>query len=433
MFCSFLPGDIVIEILLRLPVKSLSRFKSLSKPFCCFINNPNFISKHVAETGRGKALDNLLIMGRHHKTLEVALRLINSIITKPRSVALAPLHFDVPFGLTSEKTRIVGSANGLVCLNLINHNGVAIVIWNPAIKTFKPVPKSPNVSTLGKLTVTDLGFGYHPGNEDYMVVRLLNVATFRRKYEVEVYTLSTNSWRKIACDERVLLVIRPFWKPMAPGMIVVRGVAYWVGVEVRNEEMCSVVVSFEMNSEELNFILPPIEQHGIVVDLKEAITLRLFNLNESLALIYSTNLEKVDIWMNNGFDIWVLNGGEIRTWTRRFKVEPIQGFLLEAGFWENSKAIVAQERKEMCYDENGEYVYTKGETNLFLYDVIKGDFEVIENHELRAPFQAYSYLESLVPVNGGVDVTKEEHLDANVLPSNTQVIDGSGIVLFVSE
>ncbi|XP_060174578.1 F-box protein CPR1-like [Lycium barbarum] len=408
MFCSFLPGDIVIDILLILPVKSLSRFKSVSKPFCSLIKNPNFISKHFAKTSKEKTY-HLLIMGRHHKTLDVTVCLLITSLTKPRDVITPPLHLDVPFGLTSEKTRIVGSANGLVCLNLINHNGVAIVIWNPAINMFKPVPKSPNVSTLGKLTVTDLGFGYHPGNDDYMIVRLLKVATSRRKYEVEVYTLSTNSWRKIASDGRVLLVIRPFWRPMAPGMIVVKGVAYWVGVEVRNEEMCSVVVSLEMTSEELNFILPPIEPQGIVIDLREAITLRLFNLDESLVLIYSTNLEKVDIWMNNGFDIWVLNEDE-RTWTWRFKVEPIQGFLLEAGFWENSKALVAEERKEMCYDENGEYVYTKGETNLFLYDVSKGDFEIIENHELRAPFQAYSYLESLVPVNGGVDVAKEVDL-----------------------
>ncbi|KAK6778773.1 hypothetical protein RDI58_025491 [Solanum bulbocastanum] len=173
--------------------------------------------------------------------------------------------------------------------------------------------------------------------------------------------------------------------------------------------MCSVVVSLEMNSEELKFILPPIEHHGIVVDLREAITLRLFNLNETLALIYSTNLEKVDIWMNNGFDLWVLDD-KIKTWSKRFKVEPIQGVLLESGFWENSKAMVAQERKEMCYDENGDYVCAKGETNLYLYDVIKGDFEIIKNHELRAPFQGYSYLESLVDVNGGVGVTKEVDL-----------------------
>ncbi|KAM3198990.1 F-box protein CPR1-like [Capsicum annuum] len=407
MFCSFLPGDIVMDILFCLPVKSLLRFKSVSKSFCSLIKNPNFISKHNAKITQ-ETTTNLLIMGRHHKTLEVTLCLINSL-TKHRDAITPPLHFDMPFGDTSEKTRIVGSSNGLVCLNLNNHNGVAIVIWNPATKTFKPVPRSPNVSTLGKLTVTDLGFGYHPANDDYMIVRLLNISTSRRKYEVEVYTLSTNTWRKLARDGHVLLVIRPFWKPMAPGVIVVKGVAYWIGVEVRDEEMCSVVVSLEMNSEEVKFILPPIEHHGIVIDLREAITLRLFNLNESLALIYSTNLEKVDIWMHNGFDLWVLNE-EKRTWNKRFKVEPIEGFLLEGGFWENSKAMLAQERKEMSFDENGEYVYTKGETKLYLYDVVDGGFEIIENHELRVPFQGYSYLESLVDINGGINVAKEVDL-----------------------
>lgn len=42
-----LPHDLVIEILLRLPLKSLGRFKSLSKSLCSVINSATFIGRHL--------------------------------------------------------------------------------------------------------------------------------------------------------------------------------------------------------------------------------------------------------------------------------------------------------------------------------------------------------------------------------------------------
>ncbi|RZC57134.1 hypothetical protein C5167_004435 [Papaver somniferum] len=44
---SNLPEDISQEILLRLPVKYLLRFKSVSKSFCSLIRSSNFIHKHI--------------------------------------------------------------------------------------------------------------------------------------------------------------------------------------------------------------------------------------------------------------------------------------------------------------------------------------------------------------------------------------------------
>lgn len=41
-----IPQDLVVEILKRLPVKSLMRFKSTSKGWLALIKSPNFIKSH---------------------------------------------------------------------------------------------------------------------------------------------------------------------------------------------------------------------------------------------------------------------------------------------------------------------------------------------------------------------------------------------------
>ncbi|KAK4737218.1 hypothetical protein R3W88_000915 [Solanum pinnatisectum] len=41
-----LPEDLVVDILLRLPLKTLARFKCVCKHWCAFIKSMNFIEKH---------------------------------------------------------------------------------------------------------------------------------------------------------------------------------------------------------------------------------------------------------------------------------------------------------------------------------------------------------------------------------------------------
>lgn len=43
---SSIPHDIILEIFIRVPVKSLMRFKCLSRSFCSFISEPLFIEAH---------------------------------------------------------------------------------------------------------------------------------------------------------------------------------------------------------------------------------------------------------------------------------------------------------------------------------------------------------------------------------------------------
>ncbi|KAK4547228.1 hypothetical protein RGQ29_032842 [Quercus rubra] len=47
MKMSNLSCELIVDILLRLPIKSLCRFKCISKPWCTLISHPNFVKTHL--------------------------------------------------------------------------------------------------------------------------------------------------------------------------------------------------------------------------------------------------------------------------------------------------------------------------------------------------------------------------------------------------
>ncbi|CAK9142904.1 unnamed protein product [Ilex paraguariensis] len=84
-----LPQDLIVEILSRLPVKSLLRFKSVSKPWLALINNPKLISLHLSHTDVNPKDDAVII---HSLFLwqEHIMSLLDSIDDKP-------INLDHPF------------------------------------------------------------------------------------------------------------------------------------------------------------------------------------------------------------------------------------------------------------------------------------------------------------------------------------------------
>lgn len=102
------------------------------------------------------------------------------------------VELDYPMKNHSTRTSVRGSCNGLVCIAIDNH---AIFIWNPSTKESKKLP------LLGKISQRKFivfGFGYDQLNEDYKVVLIIpDDSNGPLDKWVKVYSLKTNSWRKI--------------------------------------------------------------------------------------------------------------------------------------------------------------------------------------------------------------------------------------------
>ncbi|XP_043721165.1 F-box protein CPR1-like [Telopea speciosissima] len=204
MLTKNLPEDLILDILSRLSVKSLSKFRYVCKAWCDLITDPDFAKMHLTRS-LATNTNLILILEEHQKIFSV-----DFDVCEQEAAVKLDHPFKSPIGYL-----ILASCNGLVCM--FDDDGVVSLfskknvydtfLWNPSTRTHKKLPFTPIEFPInaGYAHVTAYGFGYDPTTDDYKVIRVLQFyprnGLFRdSKYivsEVNVYSLSTNSWRRI--------------------------------------------------------------------------------------------------------------------------------------------------------------------------------------------------------------------------------------------
>lgn len=104
--------------------------------------------------------------------------------------------FEIPSRFPPYQAQLVGSCNGLLCLEFqvkkerwqAGSTTVIIYLWNPSIRKLKRLPD------IEFDYFIPLGFAYDSKNNDYKVVQ---ISYSRRKNKVEVYTSKSDSWRTL--------------------------------------------------------------------------------------------------------------------------------------------------------------------------------------------------------------------------------------------
>ncbi|XP_028752127.1 F-box/kelch-repeat protein At3g06240-like isoform X2 [Neltuma alba] len=143
--------------------------------------------------------------------------------------------------------RIIGSCNGLLCVEVIHNRGrssSSLWLWNPVIREVIEVPSTLNDHRY----VCCLGFGFSSIVNDYKIVRFYN-QELRRKREnqyfqfikhdrVEVFSLSTGSWKELESEAlRHTEVLR--------GALNADGTIFWSGFR----SFSSIIISFDIARE----------------------------------------------------------------------------------------------------------------------------------------------------------------------------------------
>ncbi|WCJ26287.1 F-box and associated interaction domains-containing protein [Euphorbia peplus] len=129
-----LPEDILIEILIRLPVKSLSKLKTVCKSWFCIIKSKEFVKRHLhrAHSTRSNQHNDvlgLLVPPRYCSDHCVLYNIENSDGT------VHARKFSLPFKVV----EVCNYCDGLICFNL---SGSDILLWNPSLPTehYKIIP-----------------------------------------------------------------------------------------------------------------------------------------------------------------------------------------------------------------------------------------------------------------------------------------------------
>ncbi|CAA0816129.1 F-box/kelch-repeat protein [Striga hermonthica] len=222
----YLPQEMLIKILTRLPPKTLIKFRCVSKTWNSLISSPYFISAHTQRQilfSKPQA-----ILRRYLRPLQTELYSLHREFDC-EDLKEQGTEIEYPFrNLTRFYFRIVGSCNGVLCLSddLFGRPG-PILLWNPSIKRKLVLPDSDNAGDQPYSHVRVLGFGYDPMHDDYKVVRLSYVQGdngYPVPPEAEVFALSTKSWCKInpgRVPEKC--VVEYFWS-----QVVINANVHWV-------------------------------------------------------------------------------------------------------------------------------------------------------------------------------------------------------------
>ncbi|KAI8556866.1 hypothetical protein RHMOL_Rhmol05G0289200 [Rhododendron molle] len=237
------PIEIAIEILSRLPVKSLLRFKSVCKTWYALINTPHFVSKHLTQStlNPSPTFSSLLVSTSDTSNNHSSLLHLNR-----------PFHehtaLDFPFLTEWEDFCIVGNCNGLLCFYKCEY---PVILCDPETRDFCRLSND----VWWDHTNVAFGFGFHPGANDYKLIRIVSwVCTPDGKFfvQTDMFEMGSDNWREIEAK-----------MPSVYGEEVVDAVEYEIlgchtsaflnGVFYRQATVSVsdevIVVSFDMDSE----------------------------------------------------------------------------------------------------------------------------------------------------------------------------------------
>lgn len=230
---------------------------------------------------------------------------------------------------------IVGHCHGLLCL--FNYNS-ELCLWNPATREIKYIPWSPipPPPTFHGDEDAEFGFGFDWKTRDYKVVKLLrNYYDVENRnnygYQVEVYNLSTNSWREI--DVNVPFHGHERRSPTA----YMNGTYYWwawrAGKEEEEGRSIGVIICFDMSNEQFGTIHLP--KMDFPLNEVKILELCFTEYDGLLAVIFYVEHEN-----NTWSELWTMDGhGMAVTWTKQFSVGWLEGMLRPIGSCKNNRIL----------------------------------------------------------------------------------------------
>ncbi|PQQ19942.1 F-box/kelch-repeat protein [Prunus yedoensis var. nudiflora] len=228
------PQEIIHEILLRLPVKSLIKCTSVCKAWRSMIMNKSFIRAHISQINNMNDSHLFLVHRVSGRESSTSSHIANvSEVTEE----VYSLHYDnqafdeyakIEFPIApkqevlNEHLRVVGTCDGLICLaDDMPCYCYNFFIWNPAIRKLVTLPR-PGITfrTHGGYDAS-IGFGFDAITNDYKVVRVVTL-----QHEgvgptlAEVYSLATGSWTSVGS-------VTPSCQLIRASQAFVNGALHW--------------------------------------------------------------------------------------------------------------------------------------------------------------------------------------------------------------
>ncbi|KAF3434833.1 hypothetical protein FNV43_RR21920 [Rhamnella rubrinervis] len=214
--------DLLMEILVCLPVRSLIRFKSVSKQWLALISDPHFCSRRTSQTPPFHSPASGLVLLRPGIPSSSPTKNYECVnLCKLSCPSFRNLSSTLDSSCTYE---ILQPCNGLFLLvSFINtYSRSNYCVYNPTTKACTVLPLPPPVPSGTKLFLADYNLALDPAKSPHY-----RVVCFRRSNredsfnhpEIQIYESETASWRLSDCgfspgtfvSNRILFLGRIFW------------------------------------------------------------------------------------------------------------------------------------------------------------------------------------------------------------------------------
>ncbi|XP_057491016.1 F-box protein At3g07870-like [Actinidia eriantha] len=237
-----LPPHTIIDILSRLPIKTIVQCKCVCNVWRNLLEEPYFVNLHLSRSPT--SLITHQMSDRLPPSDSDILKLVEFEDDHDRhGLQYDPsTKFDLRFCYPKGTIHLVGSVNGLLCF--CDYQNEALFVCNPAVRQnvslVEPKHKTRYPHSL------HYGFGFSPVSGQYKVVQifqraLLDPAIGPCSYECqgEVYTLGTGKWRSIGTV--------PFLYDYYVYSVFLNGNIHWLICEEKSpESICSFDVEKEL-------------------------------------------------------------------------------------------------------------------------------------------------------------------------------------------
>nr|AIK66473.1 S5-locus F-box type-15 protein [Petunia integrifolia subsp. inflata] len=314
-----LPKDVVIYIFLMVPVKSLVRFKCVSKVWYTLIQSSTFINLHFNRT-TVTTKDEYMLVKRSFKEESNRFRSVMSFLSGGLDDDdLYPVSpdLDVPYLTTTNSCtfhRIMGPCNGLIVLT----DKITTVLFNPATRSYRLLQPGRFGCPVGfHRSINGVGFGFDSIANSYKIVRIAEVngeppfyCYTMREWKVEIYESSVDAWREQ--DQVYRQLPNVFWYPCFE--MFYKGASHWFA-----HANTMVILCFDMITETFRRMKFPNTCH-----FQDENCYSLVLLNDSLTLICYPYPEKVVEHEKDFMEIWIMmEYGVDESWIKKYSITPL--------------------------------------------------------------------------------------------------------------
>lgn len=228
----FFPDEIILQILARLPIKSLFRFRTVCKNWCQLLSERYFVQLY-----NEMSVKSSMILVEITEVSESKSSLI--CVDYSRGVTEFPLDF------LKDRVKVRASCNGLLCCSSIPDRGV-FYVCNPMTREFKVLPRSRERPVTrfypdGETTLVGVACDLSDNSKFSVVLAGYHRPfgqTPTKTFICMVYNSEMNRWRKF-----VTLQEEHFTQMNRNQVVFVNGMLHWLTVSYS----CVLVLDLEID------------------------------------------------------------------------------------------------------------------------------------------------------------------------------------------